>query len=80
MVCDLIFTTMTGNVKLSDFGVSVYLRAMEHEIQDIVGTPNRMVPEAIELKCTSTKSDISLGRMAIELLTRRPPYGECSDK
>ena len=37
--CDLIFTTKAGNVKLSDFGVSLYLRAMKHEIQDVKCTP-----------------------------------------
>ncbi|KAI6126396.1 hypothetical protein EV401DRAFT_1885559 [Pisolithus croceorrhizus] len=64
--CDLkaanILTTKTGNVKLSDFGVSLNLKA--------AGTPNWMAPEVIELKGASTKSDIwSLGCTVIELLT-----------
>ena len=79
--CDLkaanILTTKNGNVKLSDFGVSLNLRAMEREIKDVAGTPNWMAPEVIELKGASTKSDIwSLGCTVIELLTGRPPYGD----
>ena len=79
--CDLkaanILTTKNGNVKLSDFGVSLNLRAMEREMKDVAGTPNWMAPEVIELKGASPKSDIwSLGCTVIELLTGRPPYAD----
>ncbi|KAF5383862.1 hypothetical protein D9615_003632 [Tricholomella constricta] len=82
--CDLkaanILTTKNGNVKLSDFGVSLNLRAMEREIKDVAGTPNWMAPEVIELKGASTKSDIwSLACTVIELLTGRPPYAEIAN-
>ncbi|KAF9482547.1 Pkinase-domain-containing protein [Pholiota conissans] len=85
--CDLkaanILTTKNGNVKLSDFGVSLNLRnlrAMEQEVKDVAGTPNWMAPEVIELKGASTKSDIwSLGCTVIELLTGRPPYAEIAN-
>ncbi|KAI9509766.1 hypothetical protein F5148DRAFT_1282610 [Russula earlei] len=82
--CDLkaanILTTKNGNVKLSDFGVSLNLRAMEREIKDVAGTPNWMAPEVIELKGASTRSDIwSLGCTVIELLTGRPPYGDIAN-
>src|SRR5258707_14898772 len=44
--CDLkaanILTTKTGNVKLTDFGVSLNLRVMERETKDVAGTPNCM--------------------------------------
>lgn len=81
--CDLkaanILTTKNGNVKLSDFGVSLNLRAMERE-KDVAGTPNWMAPEVIELKGASTKSDIwSLGCTVIELLTGHPPYAEITN-
>ncbi|KDQ61734.1 hypothetical protein JAAARDRAFT_520067 [Jaapia argillacea MUCL 33604] len=79
--CDLkaanILTTKNGNVKLSDFGVSLNMRAMEREMKDVAGTPNWMAPEVIELKGASTKSDIwSLACTVIELLSGRPPYGD----
>ncbi|CAK5267814.1 unnamed protein product [Mycena citricolor] len=82
--CDLkaanILTTKNGNVKLSDFGVSLNLRAMEREIKDVAGTPNWMAPEVIELKGASPKSDIwSLGCTVVELLTGRPPYAEIAN-
>ncbi|KAI0350710.1 Pkinase-domain-containing protein [Trametes cingulata] len=82
--CDLkaanILTTKNGNVKLSDFGVSLNLRAMEREMKDVAGTPNWMAPEVIELKGASTKSDIwSLACTVIELLTGRPPYADIAN-
>jgi serine/threonine protein kinase len=80
--CDLkaanILTTKNGNVKLSDFGVSLNLQAMEKvQHNDAIGTPNWMAPEVIELQGASTAADIwSLGCTIIELLTGKPPYGD----
>ncbi|CAG8648424.1 11051_t:CDS:2, partial [Paraglomus brasilianum] len=79
--CDLkaanILTTKNGNVKLSDFGVSLNLKMMEKVNTDVAGTPNWMAPEVIELKGASTASDIwSLGCTIIELLTGKPPYAD----
>ncbi|CEH17056.1 related to ser thr protein kinase [Ceraceosorus bombacis] len=82
--CDLkaanILTTKNGNVKLSDFGVSLNLKAVEaikNVKNDAIGTPNWMAPEVIELKGASTSADIwSLGCTIIELLTGKPPYGD----
>ena len=70
-----ILITKNGNVKLSDFCGSLNLRAIEREMRNVVGTPNWMAPEVIELKGASPKSDIwSLGCTVIELFTGRPPY------
>lgn len=79
--CDLkaanILTTKNGNVKLSDFGVSLNLKAVENLKNDAVGTPNWMAPEVIELKGVTPAADIwSLGCTIIELLTGKPPYGD----
>ncbi|KAF8058180.1 protein kinase [Lyophyllum atratum] len=71
-----IFTTKNGMVKLSDFGLSLNLRAVKRG-KDATGTPNRTAPEIIEMKGASTKSDIwSLACTVIELLTGRPAYNE----
>ncbi|KAI8338249.1 kinase-like domain-containing protein [Chlamydoabsidia padenii] len=77
--CDLkaanILTTKTGDVKLTDFGVSLNLKIKPADTESVSGTPNWMAPEVIELKGASTKSDIwSLGCTLIELVTGKPPY------
>ncbi|CAD6953713.1 unnamed protein product [Tilletia controversa] len=76
--CDLkaanILTTKRGNIKLSDFGVSLNLQAMATR-KDAVGTPNWMAPEVITLAGASTASDIwSLGCTIVEMMTGKPPY------
>lgn len=87
--CDLkaanILSTKNGNIKLSDFGVSLNMRAVETfaerasigkaESSEVAGTPNWMAPEIIKLAGASPASDIwSLGCTIIELLTGKPPY------
>ncbi|KAF9104006.1 hypothetical protein BGX29_002582 [Mortierella sp. GBA35] len=79
--CDLkaanILTTKNGNVKLSDFGVSLNLKVKESDFGAVAGTPNWMAPEVIELKGASPASDIwSLGCTVIEMLTGQPPYAD----
>ncbi|ORY07966.1 kinase-like protein [Basidiobolus meristosporus CBS 931.73] len=83
--CDLkaanILSTKNGNIKLSDFGVSLNLKLLESNLTNVsanptvAGTPNWMAPEIIELQGASTASDIwSLGCTIVELLTGKPPY------
>lgn len=92
--CDLkaanILSTKNGNIKLSDFGVSLNMRAVENfaerasmgradaaKANEIAGTPNWMAPEIIKLAGASPKSDIwSLGCTIVELLTGKPPYSD----
>ncbi|KAG2234680.1 hypothetical protein INT48_005832 [Thamnidium elegans] len=72
--CDLkaanILTTKSGDVKLSDFGVSLNLKLKNHEDSLVSGTPFWMSPEVIELK------GASLGCTVIELCTGKPPYAD----
>ena len=75
-----ILMTESGEVKLSDFGISLYLHAIKHVDKGVPFMPNWAAPEVIELRSVSTKSDIwSLGCTIIELLTGRPPYGDLID-
>ncbi|KAI9312374.1 kinase-like domain-containing protein [Dichotomocladium elegans] len=79
--CDLkaanILTTKTGDVKLSDFGVSLNLKIKGADTGTVSGTPNWMAPEVIELRGASPKSDIwSLGCTLVELITGKPPYAD----
>lgn len=72
-----ILMTKNGDVKHSDFGISLNLNATEHGIKAVPCPPNWTAPEILELKRGSTRSDIwSLGCTVIELLTGRPPYGD----
>ncbi|KPV78665.1 uncharacterized protein RHOBADRAFT_4815, partial [Rhodotorula graminis WP1] len=83
--CDLkaanILGTKNGNIKLSDFGVSLNLHAIKAtrgfhtSTKEANGTPNWMAPEVISLKGALPASDIwSLGATIIELIDGVPPY------
>ncbi|GAA5890899.1 hypothetical protein JCM6882_008851 [Rhodosporidiobolus microsporus] len=85
--CDLkaanILSTKQGNIKLSDFGVSLNLHAIKATkgpnpgANEANGTPNWMAPEVIELNGATASSDIwSLAATIIELIDGRPPYAD----
>ena len=74
-----ILMTQTGEVKLSGFGISLYLHGIEHVDKGVSFMPNWAAPEDVELRpvSESKKSDIwSLECTITELLTGTPPYGD----
>jgi len=73
-----ILITQSGDVKLSDFGISHNLNVIKHRGKRVSWMPNWSAPEVIRLMYASNskESDIwSLGCTVIELLTGKPPYG-----
>jgi serine/threonine protein kinase len=71
---DNILISDNGDIKLSDFGISVQLTSDQKKQNEINGTPSWMAPEVIDGNWDE-KADIwSLGILAIELAERDPPY------
>jgi serine/threonine protein kinase len=70
-----IFITRDGKVKIADFGVAKFTGRAEGSDQAIVGTPGYMSPEQITGGTIDARSDVfSIGCVAYELLTGRPPF------
>ena len=72
---DNVLISGNGDVKISDFGISVQITCDENQKTSIEGTPCWMAPELIHGHFYDNKADIwSVGILAIELAEEDPPY------
>eukprot|EP01091_Cochliopodium_minus_P002603 TRINITY_DN1244_c0_g1_i6.p1 TRINITY_DN1244_c0_g1~~TRINITY_DN1244_c0_g1_i6.p1 ORF type:complete len:1372 (-),score=429.64 TRINITY_DN1244_c0_g1_i6:94-4209(-) len=70
-----ILVTMSGNVKLADFGYTAQLTASRTKRNTTIGTPYWMSPELIKGQDYDYKVDIwSLGIVVVEMTEGEPPY------
>jgi serine/threonine protein kinase len=71
-----ILITQTGDIKVSDFGLSFVVDSIRFSPQSYVGTENYMSPEMIQKKPYSYPTDVwSLGCVIFEILTFHHPFG-----
>ena len=70
-----IFMTLSGAVKLGDFGIAKVLDHTAAEAITMIGTPIYLAPEVCHSKPYGTKADVwSIGVVLYELLALTPPF------
>jgi len=71
---DSILLSLTGQVKLSDFGYCDRITSEKPTCSGLIGTPHWMSPEIVTRKPYGSMTDVwSLGIMMIEMLDGEPP-------
>ncbi len=65
-----IMIDQNGNVKIMDFGIARFAQESNQMTRTMVGTPEYMSPEQVELKAVTPRTDIySLGLVLYEMVT-----------
>ena len=70
----------SGNVKIMDFGIARLFQENCQMTRTVVGTPEYMAPEQVELKAVTPQTDIySLGLVLYEMVTGARAFsGDCA--
>ena len=70
-----IMLTRNGEVKIADFGIAHNAAGESTQVMGMMGSPRYMSPEQVQEQEVTNKTDLySLGIVAYELLTGKPPF------